>query len=228
MGGYVLGMVNPLVVAGVAAAALSYAAYEGSKELSAYQKALTLTGGYAGVSAGQLGALAESIGKTNGTTGVAAETLASLASSGKIAGESFDEIATAAVAMNQATGKAVQDTVAEFVRIGDDPVSAAKSLNSSYHFLTASVYEQIETLLAVVIALQSGLRMVVLDRFDGLDMPSRTQCIGMLLTLAKSGEIESAVVCGTLKEKPAKLPPEIQAIWIANGIAGEPELQKSA
>ncbi|MGV6394544.1 AAA family ATPase [Pseudomonas caspiana] len=97
-----------------------------------------------------------------------------------------------------------------------------------YALLSESEKWRVETLLAIVIALQSGLRMVVLDRFDVLDMPSRTQCIGMLLTLAKSGEIESAVVCGTLKEKPAKLPPEIQAIWIANGIAGEPELQKSA
>lgn len=59
-------------------------------------------------------------------------------------------------------------------------------------------------------------------------MPSRNQCIGMLLALAKSGELESAVVCGTLKEMPKTLPPEIQAVWIANGTAGEPQLQKSA
>jgi len=33
--------------------------------------------------------------------------------------------------------------VAEFVKIADDPVAAAKSLNDQYHFLTASVYSQI-------------------------------------------------------------------------------------
>jgi lambda family phage tail tape measure protein len=146
LGGYVLGLINPLTVAGVALAAIAYGAYQGSKEFTEYQKALTLTGGSAGLSAGQLNALAESIGKSNGTVGLAAEALTELAATGKIAGESFDEIAVAAVAMNQATGKAVQDTIAEFVKIADDPVSAAKTLNDQYHFLTASVYEQIVSL----------------------------------------------------------------------------------
>ncbi|NBB11828.1 phage tail tape measure protein [Pseudomonas sp. SLFW] len=146
LGGYVLGLINPLTVAGVALTAIAYGAYQGSKEFTEYQKALTQTGGSAGLSAGQLNALAESIGRSNGTVGLAAEALGELAATGKIAGESFDEIAVAAVAMNQATGKAVQDTIAEFVKIADDPVSAAKTLNESYGFLTASVYEQIVSL----------------------------------------------------------------------------------
>jgi hypothetical protein len=98
----------------------------------------------------------------------------------------------------------------------------------AYPILSESEKWRVDTLVAVVIALQSELRMVVLDRFDVLDMPSRTDCmIGLLRPLAKSGEIETAVICGTLKERPTRLPQEIQAIWISDGIAVDPELQGS-
>jgi lambda family phage tail tape measure protein len=72
--------------------------------------------------------------------------LAQLAASGKVASGSFVEVSKAALAMEQATGKAVADTVAEFVEIGKDPVASAKKLQDQYHFLTQSVYEQIVAL----------------------------------------------------------------------------------
>ncbi|MCI1022590.1 hypothetical protein HWD96_10125, partial [Pseudomonas putida] len=76
-----------------------------------------------------------------------------------------------------------------------------------------------DTLLALAIAVHSGLKLVMLDRFDVLDLPGRGQLLGMLVSLAKAHEIESAIVLGTLKAKPAKLPPEISAVWIENGEA---------
>ncbi len=48
--------------------------------------------------------------------------------------------------MEVATGKAVADTVAEFTKLADDPVKASASLNQQYHYLTASVYDQITAL----------------------------------------------------------------------------------
>jgi hypothetical protein len=41
------------------------------------------------------------------------------------------------------------------------------------------------------------------------------------MALNKLGHLDSAIVCGTLKEKPAKLPPEISAIWIEDGVVKE-------
>src|SRR5471032_751653 len=87
--------------------------------------------------------MARQVSATVGTTGAAAEVLATLAGNGKLASGSFVEISEAALAMEKATGKSIDDTVAEFVKIADDPVAAAKSLNEQYHFLTASVYSQI-------------------------------------------------------------------------------------
>lgn len=146
LGGYVAGLVNPFTLAAAAAAGLGLAYYKGSEETTAYNKALILTGNAAGSSADQLSSLATQISSTIGTTGAAAEVLATLAGNSKIAGESFGVVATAALQMQSTTGKAIEETVAEFAKIGKDPVAAAKELNDQYNFLTAAVYSQIVAL----------------------------------------------------------------------------------
>lgn len=143
LGGYVAGLVTPFTVAAAAAAGLGYAFYKGSEEADAYNNSLILTGRSAGLTSDQLGAMARQISSTVGTTGAAASALASIAGGGKIAGDSFQQVAQAAVSMEEATGRAVADTVAEFVKLADDPVKASASLNQQYHYLTASVYDQI-------------------------------------------------------------------------------------
>ncbi|CAH0649113.1 phage tail tape measure protein [Pseudomonas sp. p99-361] len=146
LGGYILGLVNPLTVSAVAAAALGYAFYKGSEEADAYSNALILTGNSAGLTADQLGSMAKQVSATVGTTGAAASVLASLAGSGKIAGDSFMDVAQAAISMEEATGRAVSETIAEFVKLADDPVKASAALNTQYNYLTSSVYSQIAAL----------------------------------------------------------------------------------
>jgi lambda family phage tail tape measure protein len=141
-----LAILAPIALATAAVGGLAVAYYKGSKEQDAYNKSLILTGNYAGVSAAQLGDMARQVSATVGTTGQAAEVLALLAGNGKIAGESFAGIAQAAVSMQEATGKAVSETVAEFSKLADDPVKASAALNEQYHYLTASVYSQIAAL----------------------------------------------------------------------------------
>lgn len=143
LGGYIAGLVNPFTVAAAAAAALGLAHYQGSEEADAYRLAILGTGNAAGSSVGELSTLAERISSVTGTTSGAAAALAQIAGSGKIASDSFEMVALAAVSFQKATGKAVSDTVAEFARLGDDPVKAVADLNNKYNFLTASVYEQI-------------------------------------------------------------------------------------
>ncbi|MND84590.1 Prophage tail length tape measure protein [compost metagenome] len=146
LGGYILGLINPFTVSAAAAAALGYAFYKGSEEADAYSNALILTGNSAGLTADQLGSMAKQVSATVGTTGAAASVLASLAGSGKIAGDSFMDVAQAAVSMEEATGKAVSETIAEFVKLADDPVKASVALNTQYNHLTSSVYSQIAAL----------------------------------------------------------------------------------
>ncbi|ORL69255.1 phage tail tape measure protein [Pseudomonas putida] len=140
------GVAGALTATAAAIAAVIYGYSQGSREADEYNKSLILTGNYAGTTASALGDMARRVSEVNGTVSVAAEILASLAGNGKVASESFELIASAAVAMEDATGRAVDATVAEFVKIAEDPVKAAKELDDQYHFLTASVYSQIVAL----------------------------------------------------------------------------------
>ncbi|KAF4559192.1 phage tail tape measure protein [Pseudomonas sp. CES] len=146
LGGYVMGLVNPFTVAAAAVGVLGYAYYSGSEEAVSFQKELIKTGNAAGTTADQMSGMARQVAATVGTTGAAAEVLTQLAGSGKIASDSFVEITEATLEWRSATGKAVEETVAEFVKIGKDPVAAAKDLNEQYNFLTAATYSQIVAL----------------------------------------------------------------------------------
>lgn len=143
LGGYVLGLVNPFTVAAAAAGALALAYYQGSEEQDAYRLSLVTTGNSAGTTTLALAEMAKRVSSTVGTTAEAATALAQLAATGKITSSSFEQIATAAISFEKATGKAVSETIAEFVRLSDDPVKAVAELNEKYNFLTASVYEQV-------------------------------------------------------------------------------------
>ncbi|MCE7762953.1 phage tail tape measure protein [Pseudomonas putida] len=146
LGGYAVGLVNPFTVAGAAAAGLGIAYYKGSQEADEFRKALVLSGNAAGSNVGAMADLARQISTTVGTTGAAAAALAEVANSGKIAGDSFGVVTAAALQMKDATGRAVEETIADFVKIGKDPVAAVRELNDQYNFLTASTYAQIQAL----------------------------------------------------------------------------------
>ncbi|MGO0683502.1 phage tail tape measure protein [Pseudomonas fulva] len=145
MGGYVLGLVNPFTVAASAVGLLGIAYYQGSKEADAYKVAILETGNAAGTSAGELSAMAERLGDISGSTSSAATALAQVAGTGKVASGMLEQVASAAINYQKATGKAVAETVADFSRLGDDPVKAVAELNNRINFLTASVYEQVRS-----------------------------------------------------------------------------------
>lgn len=96
-----------------------------------------------------------------------------------------------------------------------------------YCLLSESEKWRADCLLALVVAKLSGLKLVVLDRFDVLDLPGRSDLIALLDELAFAGELDTAVVCGTLKQAPTKLPDTMAAYWIENGevvtVAGSEE-----
>jgi len=146
LGGYVLGLVNPFTVAAAAVGTLGLAYYQGSKEADAYSQALILTGNAAGTSSGAISSMAANVSRSVGTIGAASVVLAQLAGSSKIPASSFEMIATAALKMESATGKAASQTVADFEKLAKDPVKYSAELNEQLGYLTASTYAQIEAL----------------------------------------------------------------------------------
>lgn len=139
-------MVGGFLTAAAALAALAAAYKQGSDEQTAYAKALILTGNAAGVTTDQLADIARQVGSETGTIHDAADALTQFAATGKFASSQLGELATAALNFEDATGKAVSETVKEFARLADDPVKASQQLNEQYHYLSAAVYEQIAAL----------------------------------------------------------------------------------
>lgn len=146
LGTYVAGLVNPFTLSAAAAGGLMYVVSRGASEAEAFTRSLTMTGNIAGITADRMATMAASISAVSGTHGKAAETLAAIAGTGKVAADQMEGIAQAAQAMEKATGAAVDDTIAKFVGLADEPVKASLKLNEQYHYLTAAVYEQIAAL----------------------------------------------------------------------------------
>ena len=146
VGGALLSLINPLTVAGVALAAVSYYAYQGSQELNNFNKAVVASGGFSGTSAAQFVAYQNQISSVSGNARDAAEALIALESSGKIVGDQFVKIGTAAINFQRATGQAIQQTVDDFASLSKDPVTALITLDEKYKFLTASVLSQVNAL----------------------------------------------------------------------------------
>ena len=86
-----------------------------------------------------------------------------------------------------------------------------------YGLLSESERWRCDAVLALAIATISGLRMVLLDRFDVLDLPSRGHAIALIRAVTFDREIDSVIVAGTLKEQMAKTPDWLQAVWIDKG-----------
>ncbi|CAG9177764.1 phage tail tape measure protein [Cupriavidus pampae] len=146
LGGYVAGLINPFTLSAAAAGALAVAFYQGSRESANFDKALISTGNYAGKTAAELAGIAQRIGDAVGTQAAAADAITQIASTGRIAGEQFEGLARAALEWKKATGTAIDDTIAKYVQLGDEPVKASLKLNEQYHYLTYAVFEQIKAL----------------------------------------------------------------------------------
>ncbi len=136
------------VMGGVAAAAavVGVAWFKGGKEAQEYARAIIMTGNAAGVTQGQLQALAQNVDVIVGTQSQAAEVLAKLVSTGNVSRGQLEQATQAAISLQRSLGVEVDKTVTAFSALGRDPLKASIKLNESTNFLTLSVYEQIKAL----------------------------------------------------------------------------------
>lgn len=147
LGQYIIGLVTPVTTLAAAVAALGLAWLSATKESREFGRAIILTGGAAGKSAGELQDLAAKLDNLPGTTqGEASAALAALANTAGIAADQIEAIGTAALLMQDATGKAVEETIKEFAAIGEDPVRAAGDLLTKQKLITAEEYSYVRAL----------------------------------------------------------------------------------
>lgn len=90
-----------------------------------------------------------------------------------------------------------------------------------YALLSESEKWRADAMIAEAVSYLSGLRLLVLDRFDVLDLTGRADALEWLDALAEADEIDTALVFGTLKALPGGLPDSMQAHWIDGGVVGQ-------
>lgn len=146
LGGYILGLLNPLSVTAAAVAVLGVAYYQGSKEADRFAQAIIMTGNAAGTTVGQLATMAQELDGRGFTQGAAAAALAEIAATGRVARDSIAGVAEVALRLERDAGIPVQETVKHFEELGKSPVEASLKLTEQYRYLTAEVYQQIKAL----------------------------------------------------------------------------------
>ncbi|WP_241065470.1 AAA family ATPase [Achromobacter insuavis] len=98
----------------------------------------------------------------------------------------------------------------------------------AYRLLSESERWRTDALIGLALATQSGLRCVLLDRFDCLDQPGRGDLLGLLDTLAADRELDTALVLGTLKSAPPAPTDLFTSHWIDHGTNAQPALRAAA
>ena len=82
-----------------------------------------------------------------------------------------------------------------------------------YGLLSESEKWRVDAMLTEAISFISKNQLFALDRMDVLDVKSRGQCLGWLEALADNNEIDTVVICATLKQKPNDSD-VMQVVWL--------------
>lgn len=90
-----------------------------------------------------------------------------------------------------------------------------------YALLSESEKWRVDAMIAEAVSHLSGLKLLMLDRFDVLDIQGRADLFAWLDILAANGEIDTCLLFGTLKALPAELPATVCGHWIEAGVAGK-------
>ncbi len=142
-----LDMVNPYTVAAAAVGLVVFAWYDAEQQAQAYTKALVLSRNEAAATTLTLVDMAK---KTSDalqvSAGAGAEAAQAVGSNGKIAAQNLQAVANAAVAMKEVSGQALEDTIALYAKLAEDPVKGAQKLNEQVNFMTVALYEQVKAL----------------------------------------------------------------------------------
>jgi hypothetical protein len=86
-----------------------------------------------------------------------------------------------------------------------------------YRLLSESERWRVDALIGAALAEISGLRCMILDRFDCLDLPGREDALGLVDALASDGRMDTVLVLGTLKTAPDAPTDAFTTFWIDHG-----------
>ncbi len=135
-------------------------------------------------------------------------------------------LAEALEPINERLARSAAD--AEWLRVG---INADMSITYGlrpYALLSESERWRADAMVAEAVSHLSGLKLLVLDRFDVLDLQGRSDLLLWLDILATDCEIDCALIFGTLKQLPGQLPDNVAAHWLAGGVLLDEQPAKQA
>lgn len=109
----------------------------------------------------------------------------------------------------------------EWLRVGVDSDMEITGGGRPYRLLSESERWRTDAMIAEAISHLSGIKLVVLDRVDALDLAGREDLLYWLDGLVTAGQIDTALLFATLKALPERAMETIDGVWIENGIAGK-------
>lgn len=126
---------------------LALAAYQGHNEVSELNKQLALNGNAAGVTRGQIDAMAESmVAAGRGSIGSAREAMAGLATTGVFVGSTLDSAGRAVLAVQRLSGQSTDEIVKQFGGMRNGVAAWAVEANRSYNVFTAAQVQAMRSL----------------------------------------------------------------------------------
>lgn len=137
-----------LLGVGASVAALATLMLRAEHEQSAFNRALALTGHYAGVTADDLGEMSRRLDEIGTSRNRASDVLTQLVSTAAVGSQQIERFAKAAIDAETYLGQSTEDVAKHLAELGRDPVQATLRLNQSMHYLTASTLEQLNALVA--------------------------------------------------------------------------------
>ncbi|HDX8994823.1 TPA: phage tail length tape measure family protein [Klebsiella oxytoca] len=146
VGGYVAGLINPFTVATAVIGALGVAYFKAQTEQENFNKALILTGNYAGLTTSKMNEMAKSMEGRGITQNAAAKALAEVAGTGKFTAKQIEIVTGSVLALDASIGQTADKTISNFKKIYENPTKSSKELNEELHYLTASQYSYISSL----------------------------------------------------------------------------------
>ncbi|KWK79431.1 hypothetical protein WM16_07770 [Burkholderia ubonensis] len=181
MGSYLVGLFNPVTL-GVAAVigslvavgAAMYVAHDETKKLNS---ALALSGGYAGVTAGQINVTAQSLSSLKGGEGAAVDVLTALVKTGQVGGAAMESAGRAVMDFARVSGESADKVTSLMQPMFEDPTKGAAKLNETMHFLTIAQYDQIKAMQEH--GDKAGALKVAMDAMDA-SITSQTTQLGYL------------------------------------------------
>jgi phage-related minor tail protein len=126
---------------------VGYAFYKAKEDLEEFKSAMTLTGGFAGVTYTGLLNLGNVLSeKTNVAIGDARDLMQQLAATGKYTHTSMQAVGEVILRFSKLAGVDAAKAAETLIPLLDGTASSAKQLNDKYHFLTLEQYKNIKAL----------------------------------------------------------------------------------